>query len=189
MSRLPTYVRFIFLIAALCQSPILYAIADDFADLDLNLSDDEQSLLLDGQITFNFSKAALEALENGLPLGVETEVIVRPSGKWYWPRAIINLSYKLEIQYHALSQHYLVRAIGDEYPRAFLTLSSALEALGMIDQLALIELQKLNPDEQYEVGVRSVLDSESLPIPLRPLTYLSDDWRLRSDWERLNWPE
>ena len=189
MSRLSTYTPLIFLIVALCQSAILHARADDFADLDLDLSEDDQSLLLDGQITFNFSKAALEALENGLPLGVDTEIIVRPSGKWYWPRATTILSYKQEIQYHALSQHYLVRAIGDEYPRAFLTRSSALEALGTVDRLALVELQKLDLEEQYEVRVRSLLDSESLPVPLRPLTYLSEDWRLRSDWKRLNWPE
>lgn len=189
MSRFFIFALLAFVFAGLFQSPNLHAKADDFADLDLNLSEDDQSLLLQGQITFNFSKAALEALENGLPLGVETEVIVRPSGKWYWPRPVITLSYKLEIQYHALSQHYLVKAIGDEYPSAFLTLSSALEALGMIDQLALIELQKLDPEEQYEVGVRSILDSESLPVPLRPLTYLSEDWRLRSDWKRLSWPE
>jgi hypothetical protein len=168
---------------------VLYAKSDEFATFDLSLTQDERSLLLDGQITFNFSQAALEALENGLPLGVEIEANIRPLGKWYWPRSIASLSYKLEIQYHALSQHYLVKSTGHEYPRSFLTQSSALEAMGMIDELAIIELKKLNPEETYQVSVRSILDSESLPVPLRPLTYLSDEWRLRSDWERLTWPE
>jgi hypothetical protein len=169
--------------------PFLHAKSDDFAVLELSLTEDDLSLLLNGQIIFNFSKSALEALENGLPLGVETEVIIRPAGKWYWPKAVADLIYKLEIQYHELSQHYLVKAIGDEYPRAFLTQSSALEALGTVDDVALIELHRLDPEDRYEISVRSILDSESLPVPLRPLTYLSEDWRLRSGWQRLEWPE
>jgi hypothetical protein len=177
------------LVIGLFHTALLQAKTDEFATFDLNLAKDEVSLLLDGQITFNFSQAALEALENGLPLGVEIEANIRPVGKWYWPRDLVSLSYKLEIQYHALSQHYLVKAIGYQYPRAFLTRSSALAALGMIDELALIELQRLDPEETYQVSVRSILDSESLPVPLRPLTYLSEEWRLRSKWKHLTWPE
>ena len=94
----------------------------------------------------------------------------------------------MEIQYHALSQQYLVTGINASYPKAFLTQSSALTALGRINELPLIELSLLDPDAEYQVSVRSSLDSESLPVPLRPLTYLSDEWRLRTDWKRLDWP-
>jgi hypothetical protein len=176
-------------ILSLIHPLYVHASTEQFATFELSLHENELSLLLDGQITFNFSKAALEALANGLPIGVETQVRVRPVDKWYWPRPVASLTYKQEIQYHALSQHYLVRTIGYDYPRAFLTQSSALAGLGLIDDLVLVDLARLDPDEQYEVRVRTILDSESLPVPLRPLTYLSDEWRLRSEWKRLEWPE
>jgi len=166
----------------------LHAKQQEFAGLNLQLSDDEISLLLNGELAFHFSKAALEALANGLPLAVDTEIIIKPISRWYWQQSLASLNYKLEIQYHALSQQYLVKGIGYDYPRAFLTQSAALEALGRVAELALIDLSSLDPDEHYEVSVRSALDSESLPVPLRPLTYLSDEWRLRSDWKRLRWP-
>jgi hypothetical protein len=189
VNSLPVTLILLFMLGGLMQSSSLSASSDEFATLDLQLQQDEASLLLDGQITFKFSKAALEALANGLPLGVETDITIKPASKWYWPKAVASLRYKQEIQYHALSQHYLVKAIGDDYTRAFLTQSSALAALGRVDGVALIDLSRLDPEDNYEVSVRSILDSESLPVPLRPLTYLSDEWRLRSDWKRLSWPE
>jgi hypothetical protein len=167
----------------------LMANSQDFAGQDLALVQDDISLLLQGDISFNFSKAALEALTNGLPLAVETEINIKPVNKWYWQKSLVSYNYKLEIQYHALSQKYLVKSFGDDYPRAFHTQSSALAALGHVKDMPLIELSLLEAEASYEVSIRSALDSESLPVPLRPLTYLSDDWRLRSEWKRLQWPE
>ena len=189
MKRLIRQPVVIFMLLGFFYSGQLIANSVDFTDQDLELVQDEVHLLLQGNITFNFSKAALEALANGLPLAVETEIDIKPTSKWYWRKPLVSYSYKLEIQYHALSQQYLVKSFGYDYPRAFLTQSAALTALGHIGELPLIELSLLDPQEQYEVKVRSVLDSESLPIPLRPLTYLSDDWSLISEWKRLPWPK
>lgn len=173
----------------LLYSDQLMANSPDFAGHDLVLVQDDVSLLLRGDILFNFSKAALEALANGLPLAVETEINIKPVDKWYWQKTLASYHYKLEIQYHALSQQYLVKSFGYDYPIAFLTQSSALAALGHVEDLPLIELSLLEAEASYEVSIRSALDSESLPVPLRPLTYLSDDWRLRSEWKRLQWPK
>jgi len=189
MKRLSRQTLALLMMLVLFYSESVMANSLDFADQDLELVQDDVHLLLHGNISFNFSKAALEALANGLPLAVETEIDIKPTGKWYWQKSLVSYNYKLEIQYHALSQQYLVKSFGYGYPRAFLTQSAALTALGHVGELPLIELSLLEPEEQYEVKVRSALDSESLPIPLRPLTYLSDDWRLISEWKRLPWPK
>lgn len=166
----------------------LFAKQQQFADFDLQLSRNDDSLLLHGSFSFHFSEAALEALANGLLLVIDTEVVIEPAHGWYWQQSLASFNYKLEIQYHALSQQYLVKNIGDHHPRIFLTQASALSALGQVHQLALIDLSLLDLGEHYEVKIRSMLDSNSLPVPLRPLTYLSDEWRLRSGWKRLYWP-
>jgi len=188
VKHFPRQTLVVLLLLILLYSDQLMATAQGFAGLNLELVQDDASLLLQGNISFNFSKAALEALANGLPLAVDTEIEIKPVSKWYWQKSLASLNYKLEIQYHALSQQYLVKSFGYNYPRAFLTQSAALVALGRVDELPLIELSLLEPEGHYEVSVRSVFDSESLPVPLRPLTYLSDDWRLRSEWKRLQWP-
>ena len=173
---------------ALLMATNALANTKEFARLDLSLEQDGESLLLQGDIEFNFSKAALEALANGLPLAVETQVDIKPVGNWYWQSSLRSTTYKLEIQYHALSQHYLVKSIGDDYAHAYPTQLSALTALGNVDGLKLIDLSLLESGQEYQVKVRSMLDSESLPVPLRPLIYLSDEWRLSSQWISLDWP-
>lgn len=178
----------VFMAGILLSSAHVSAKTGGFAHTDLRLKAGETALELNGQITFDFSKAALEALANGLPLAVETQVSVLPASRWFWQGALSSRNYKLEIRYHALSQHYLVKSMGNSYPRAFLTQSSALAALGHVDMLPLIDLSRLDPRGGYEIRIRSSLDSNSLPVPLRPLIYLSDEWRMESDWETLPWP-
>ena len=40
----------------------------------------------------------------------------------------------------------------------------------------------MKDDETYWVYLQIRLDIESLPVSLRPVAYLSPQWRLNSDW-------
>ena len=40
--------------------------------------------------------------------------------------------------------------------------------------------------EKYDVHLHTYLDLESLPAPMRPIAYISSQWRLESD--RYRWP-
>lgn len=161
----------------------------DFASFDINADADETFLTLDGNIGFNFSRSALEALDNGLPVVLITEVELAVPNEWFWDKTIWEQSYSHEIQYHALSQQYLVKDVKSGFPRAYLTQSSALEALGLIEDLRLLERDRLDSNKSYIIRIKTSLDSESLPVPLRPLTYLSDDWQLESDWQKIYWQD
>lgn len=171
------------------QFPASIARTDDepFAVYSIKAGQGSAHLILSGDIRFNFSRAALEALDNGLPIMLITEVELAVPNEWLWSRVVLKKSFVHEIQYHALSQQYLVKDIQAGFPRAYLTRSSALQALGKIEALKIRELDRLHRDKSYVIRVRSGLDSEALPVPLRPLTYLSDSWRLQGDWEKIYW--
>ncbi len=166
-----------------------YSLAEDvpFAQYKLEPDTDDIHLILNGQIEYEFSRAALEALDNGLPLVLLTEVELLLPREWFWDHKVWSQSYEHSIEYHALSQQYLVKDILADYQRAYLTRSSALEALGQFDHLALLELDALDSDQTYIVRIRSGLSSDALPVPLRPLTFLSDKWKLTGDWLSLFW--
>ena len=158
-----------------------------FATYDIQVGQEQAYLTLRGDIHFNFSQVALEALDNGLPITLVTEIELVEPGEWLWSRTIWKKSFTHEIQYHALSQQYLVKSIQASFPKAYLTLSSALGALGRIENLEVRKPEKSDPDKNHIIRVRTGLDSEKLPIPLRPLTYLSDSWRLRGNWQEIYW--
>lgn len=141
---------------------------------------------LNATIDYDLSQAALDALQNGVPLTISLEMEVRRERKWMWDDTVASLQQRFRLEYHTLAQQYLVTNLNSGEYKSFPTRGSALEFLGRVRDFPLLDRSLLDPDEQYYVQLRATLDIESLPAPLRPLAYLSGDWRLTSEW--YTWP-
>lgn len=171
------------IIALFFSASSVAAEAVAFSKPQLSVTEDQFYLVLHGNLGFTFSQAALEALDNGLPLTISTEISIVDPGKWFWNKEIWSANYSQQIYYHALSQQYLVKDIQSSYPTAALSRGAAIQALGDIKRLKLVENSVLGSMERYEVQLTTHLDINSLPTPLRPLAYLSEDWRLQGKWK------
>lgn len=137
---------------------------------------------LDATIDYRFSGAVLEALQNGVPLTIEVQIEVTHN-RWYWLNEnVAELNQYYLLQFHALSRQYLLTSLNSGAQRSFSSLYPALEVMGRIRDLPILDKKLLKPDTNYSVRLRARLDIESLPSPLRPLAYLSDQWRLVSEW-------
>jgi hypothetical protein len=141
---------------------------------------------LHARIDYRFSPPALDALHNGVPLTVELEMEVRRRRAWVWDEMVYALTQRFRIEYHTLSQQYLVSNLNSGERRGFPTRSAALQFMGQISEFPLLDQGLLVPGERYEGALRVQLDREALPAPLRLVAYLSDDWRLSSEW--YPWP-
>ena len=141
---------------------------------------------LNARIDYRFSGAALEALQNGVPLTVELEMEVRRRRSWLWDETVYALTQRFRLEYHALSRQYLVNNLNSGERRGFPTRSSAVQFMGQINDFPFLDKGLLEPDVRYEGALRVQLDRETLPTPLRLVAYLSDDWRLASEW--FTWP-
>ncbi len=141
---------------------------------------------LNAQIEYRFSTAALEALQNGVPLTINVEMEVRRRRSWLWDETVYALTQRFQLEYHALSRQYLVNNLNSGERRAFPSQTAALGFMGRIQDFPLLDRSLLTEQERYEGALRVRLDLEALPAPLRLLAYLSDDWRLASEWR--TWP-
>lgn len=137
---------------------------------------------LDASIDYRFSTAVREALKNGVPLTVVIQIEVRRPRWWWWDEVVASLSQFYLLQYHALSRQYLLTSLNTGVQQNFATLGAALTALGTLRDVPILDSKLLDANEHYRVRLRAQLDIESLPSPLRPLAYISSDWRLQSDW-------
>ena len=140
---------------------------------------------LSAQIEYRFSNAALDALQNGVPLTVEIEMEVRRRRPWLWDETVYALAQRFQLEYHALSRQYLVSNLNSGERRGFPTRAAALRFMGQINDFPLLDRSLLTGDERYEGALRARLDLEALPAPLRLFASLSEDWRLTSEW--LTW--
>ncbi len=137
---------------------------------------------IDASIDYQFSPAVREALENGVPLTIEIQIEVRRD-RWYWmDEEVATLNQYYLLQFHALSRQYLLTGLNSGEQRSFYSLRAALEEMGSLSDIPILDSKLLRPDTEYQVRLRALLDIESLPAPLRPVAYLSEDWRLVSKW-------
>ncbi|MEO8444676.1 MAG: DUF4390 domain-containing protein, partial [Gammaproteobacteria bacterium] len=89
-----------------------------------------------------------------------------------------------ELSWQPLSRGYLVRNKNSGAQRAHTTLFAALNDLGRITRLPLIDAALIDVNEDYEVSLRAALDQQQLPGPLRMLAFWDDDFALESEWYR-----
>jgi hypothetical protein len=162
------------------------AARDDFAVERFETRVERDRVVLDARIDYDFSDAALEALDSGVPLTLDVHVQVRPADAWVWQESLVDQHLRYLIRYRPLSEHYLVTRLPASDGRSYVTRDAAIAALGEIDDLDLVHLDRLEPDERYEVHLRASLDVEELPLPLKPIAYLHPAWKLSTGWTR--WP-
>lgn len=140
---------------------------------------------LDALVDLQFSKDALDALHKGVPLTVLLEMEVLKPRAYLWDETVLAAEQRYELSYQALVKSYLVRNLRTGEQSDYPTLERALAALGRVTDVYVADKNELDGGD-YTVQLRVSLDLEALPVPLRLLGYVSDDWRLSSEWYA--WP-
>jgi Domain of unknown function (DUF4390) len=137
---------------------------------------------LEARLEYQFPQEVLAALDNGVTLTLVLDIEVFAARRYLWDDVIATLEQRYEIQYHALSEQYLLRNLNSGSQRVYATLAAALSTLGEITSLPILDAYLLAADESYMVRVRSRLDLASLPVPLQLKAYVSQKWWLSSGW-------
>ncbi len=137
---------------------------------------------LDANLELRLTPQALTALDNGVTLTIVLDIEVYTPSRYLWDSVLAALEQRYEIQYHTLADQYLLRNINSGSQSVYSTLDAALDALGKIEQLPILDAHLLQAKKQYKVRVRSRLDLSSLPVPMQLRAYISSEWWLNSGW-------
>ena len=137
---------------------------------------------LDARLQLVLSSEALEALNSGVPLTIELQMQVIRVRRFYMDALDAELAVRFELEYRPLSQRYIVRNINSGDQDSFATLYSALNNLGRITDLPIIDDALLAPDRPYRIRVRAMLQTQQYPAPLRLLFFWRSQWQLQSEW-------
>jgi hypothetical protein len=137
---------------------------------------------LDARLQLVLSTDALEALNAGVPLTIELQTQVIRVRRFYLDEVEADLATRFELEYRPLSQRYIVRNLNSGEQSSFATLFSALNNLGRITSLPVIDAALLDPDSGYRIRVRAMLQTQQYPAPLRLLFFWRSEWHLQSEW-------
>ncbi|MCG8325539.1 MAG: DUF4390 domain-containing protein [Thiotrichales bacterium] len=139
--------------------------------------------LLNARVSYAFSREVLDAIEHGVALYFNVHVITSIQRKLLWDKTISTDTLNYRLEYHPLSQRYLLTEYEKLKRYDYISLDAALNSMGSIKEYLIADRKTLLPDEKYITRIRVMLDNKSLPAPLRPLSFLSSDWQLSSSWK------
>ena len=146
---------------------------------------------LTAEISYPLTARVIEAIDNGIPIIFQQqfELIGSDSllGKyWPWKQTLWSIEIRNELRYLALTQQYLLIDLDTAYQRHFASLDDALKSLGKVQSLILPPEYIEDPDGLI-LRLRSGLDLNSLPTPMRPGAIISSKWQLTSPWVKAQW--
>ncbi len=160
--------------------------ADGFNILAAETKLKEHVYLLEANLDLKFSADALDALRSGVPLIVLVNIEVLKDRNWWLDKTVAKLEQGYLLLYHALSEKYIIHNLNSGAQQNFNGLNTAIHSLSNLRDLPLIDKNLLDEGDNYYVRLRTYLDIESLPAPMRPIAYISSQWQLESDW--FSWP-
>ena len=137
---------------------------------------------LDARLQLVLSSEALNALNSGVPLTIELQMQVIRVRRFYIDSIDAELAVRFELEYRPLSERYIVRNLNSGDQDSFATLYSALNNLGRIQGLPIIDESLLIPGREYRARLRALLATEQYSAPLRLLFFWRDEWQLTSEW-------
>lgn len=137
---------------------------------------------LDARLQLILSDEALDALNAGVTLMIELNFqVIRVRGLWL-DAVDAELTFQYELEYRPLSQRYIVRNLNSGDQDSFSTLYSALNNLGRIQGLPVIDDAVLDTDSRYRLRLKAQLSTTQYPSALRMLFFWRSQWQLESEW-------
>ena len=150
----------------------------------------DEAWYLDAKINFAFHDDVIEALNNGVDLRIDIDILIRERREWLWDKAVGKSVIELKLEYRPLADLYIVTHLASRERVRFHGLEAALRYLGDIDRHRLPDMGLPAhglPDrgrpaagKTYSGRIRARLNLQHLPPPLRPVAYLSGRWRADS---------
>ena len=136
----------------------------------------------DARVQYVLSDEALDALDSGIPINVELQFQVIQERRFWLDDITAELAVNYQLLYNALSRRYVVRNLNTGEQDSFATLYSALNNLGRVIELPVIDAALLRDDRDYRIRMRAVVDVKDYPAALRLIAFWREDWRIVSDW-------
>lgn len=137
-------------------------------------------------LDFKLTNYLQNALENGVPLNARIQFSIRQKHKWWFDEETPLLSVHYQLNFHALSQHYLLTRNDTNEHWNFSNLSAALRKLHELRKYILPDLKMSLTDGDYSILAVVDISPETVNLPIRIQSFFGENNSLTS--EGVLWP-
>jgi hypothetical protein len=176
-------VRLLLCVIATFGAPADAADESKLAIRDVAVAVDEGVYELDARLELDLPDEARKAVESGLTLRLNYEIVVDRVRRYIPDAEVAALVQRYEVTYHALSQRWLVRNLNTGEQTDYGSLESALLRISELRGLPILDTALVVAGPVYQGRIRAVLDLSTAPDAFGWLLFWADDWSAESDWK------
>ncbi len=147
-----------------------------------------QQLALTATVDFTLSEEVLSAIYHDIPILFKTEIILFEKSKFLgFPIETTQkkIEYYTELYAYGVNRYYVLYNHRNHKRQTFQTLEDALQTLGTLQALPVVNQSVLLSGKHYFLKVRISLDRWKLPPPLFMNALLNPLWQLDSGWQEV----
>ena len=137
---------------------------------------------LNVHVQYPINERIRSALQDGVTLAFDLECNVTRHRRLWWNAAVLEMSLRRELTYHAVTDRYVLRDEQGVEQESFPTLEEALDRIGRVENLPILVESQLRGEGPWQVAVRAGVRRGRLSDTMRALMFWSDDWHRNSDW-------
>lgn len=137
---------------------------------------------LDASYDFELSEEAYKALRHGISFEIHAHFQLRLKRTWLWDETISEKTLIYKLEHKPLTENFLTIDLLTGLRHSHDNLDAALNHIKTISKMTLFDQDLLIENKTYIARIRTFLDIESLPPPMRPQAYFSPNWDLSSEW-------
>jgi hypothetical protein len=147
---------------------------------DLELKDGVYHL--NARMELPVSDAVRRGLAEGVPLTIELDLDIERVRQLLPNSRIAELTQRYQLQYNAVSAHYILRNDNSGQQESLGTIDAAVDLLSEVHSLPVLDKSLIAADRRYEASVRAKIDYGTVPFSLRVLMFWVNEWHRESDW-------
>jgi len=150
---------------------------------NITISSADHQLLVSLEVEGAFTQDVMEAILRGVPADFSFLIKLDRSRNWWADQELADLEVSHTIKYDNLKKEFSVyRSWIDRKPIVTPSLAEAQALMTRIDGLPIIDLNRMQKNEQYELRAKAELSKMTLPFYLHYVFYFVSLWDFETDW-------
>jgi hypothetical protein len=150
---------------------------------NITISSTEEKLLVSMEIEGAFTQDVMEAILKGVPADFSFLVKLDRSRSWWANEELADIEATHTIKYDNLKKEFSVfRSWIDKKPILTQSLAEAQALMTQIERLTIIDINRMQKNQQYELRAKAELSKMTLPFYLHYVFYFVSLWDFETDW-------
>ena len=150
---------------------------------NITISSADDKLLVSLEVEGAFTQDVMEAILKGVPADFSFFIKLYRSRSWWFDEELADLDITHTIKYDNLKKEFSVyRSWIDKKPIITSSLAEAQALMTEIKGLPIIDLNRMQKNEQYELRAKAQLSKMTLPFYLHYVFYFVSLWDFETDW-------